>query len=164
MHFREQLKWILFTLFNFLLLISCSKNLKDDNPGDENIIYPADAEAVIDMTSPPYNLDNTGKEDCSDAIIRALDDILRPTRDRQKYIEEVVNNHPDTVIGFEINPRVGVIFPDRLEPSKILYFPNGTYKITKKVEYTFTDLQNTRGAELNRQIHFQGQSQNGTIF
>ncbi|MFW6277754.1 MAG: glycosyl hydrolase family 28-related protein, partial [Prolixibacteraceae bacterium] len=116
------------------------------------------------MSKPPYSLDNTGKTDCSDAIIQALDDILTPTRNRQKLMEAIVKNNPDTIIGFEINPKVGVIFPDRLEPSKILYFPNGIYKITKKIEYTLTDLQNTRGAELNRQIHFQGQSEKGVVF
>jgi hypothetical protein len=150
-------------VFTFILF-SCFTNNQKENNTKENIIYPPDAKAVIDMTQPPYNLDNTGTKDCSDGIIQALDDILTPTRNRQKEMEELVKNHPDTVIGFEINSRVGVIFPDRLEPSKILYFPNGTYKITKTIEYSLTDLQNTRGAELNRQIHFQGQSENGTIF
>ncbi|MDD4226882.1 MAG: glycosyl hydrolase family 28-related protein [Mariniphaga sp.] len=154
----------LYILVLSFLLVSCSGKLKNNNSDQENIIYPADAEAVIDMTKSPYHLDNTGEKDCSDAIIRALDDVLRPTRDRQKWIEEAVKNHPDTIIGFEINPRVGVIFPDRLEPSKILYFPNGTYKITKKIEYSLADLQNTRGAEINRQIHFQGQSEARTVF
>jgi hypothetical protein len=161
---RKHLNIIPYAIAHFFLLLSCNGDLKYLKSDQENIIYPSDAKAVIDMTKPPYNLDNTGGQDCSDAIIRAMDDILRPTRDRQKFIEEVVKNHPDTVIGFEINPRVGVIFPDRTEPSKILYFPNGNYKITKKIEYTLTDLQNTRGAEINRQIHFQGQSQGGTVF
>ena len=150
-----------------LLLFGFSVFLLNGNHAQEpleNIIYPPDAGAVIDMTKPPYNLDNTGKTDCSDALIRALDDILTPTRNRQKMMEALIENNPDTIIGFEINPKVGVIFPDRLEPSKILYFPNGVYKITKKIEYTLTDLQNTRGAELNRQIHFQGQGEQGTIF
>lgn len=147
------------------ILIACSADKADsEKKKAENITYPPDAGAITDMTKPPYSLDNTGITDCSDAIIQALDNILIPTRNRQKMIEEVVENHQDTVIGFEINPRVGVVFPDRLEPSKILYFPNGIYKITKKIEYTLTDLQNTRGAELNRQIHFQGQSEMGTIF
>ena len=147
-----------------VLLLSCKTPPGDPGHPRQNIIYPPGASAVVDMTEPPYNLDNTGKTDCSDAIIRAMDDMLTPTRDRQRLIEEVVKRHPDTVIGFEINPRVGVIFPDRLESSKILYFPDGVYRITKTIEYTIGDLQNTRGAELNRQIHFQGQSESGTVF
>ena len=155
------------TALKVLLLLAISVLLLNRNHAqetNENIVYPPDAGAVIDMTKPPYNMDNTGRADCSDALIQALDDVLTPTRNRQKMMEAIVENNPDTVIGFEINPKVGVIFPDRLEPSKILYFPNGVYKITKKVEYTLTDLQNTRGAELNRQIHFQGQSEKGTVF
>jgi len=152
--------WII--LLPAVMIMSC--NTREDTTVNPGIVYPKDARAVIDMTQPPYNLDNTGEEDCSDALIRALDDMLRPTRDRQKEIEQLLRENPDTVIGFEINAERGVIFPDKLEPSKIFYFPDGTYKISKTIEYTLEDLQNQRGAELNRQIHFQGQSEEGTVF
>ena len=124
---------------------------------------PIKSDAVIDLTLPPYNCDNTGVEDCSDAIIKAFDDVLRPTLERQRFIEEVLAENPDTVIGFEILKERGVIFPDRLEPTKILYLPEGVYKVSKSIEYTFTDLKNTPGSEINRQIHFQGDGPDKTI-
>ena len=42
----------------------------------ENIRYPASCKAFIDVTKPPYNLDNTGKTDCTATLVKLLDDIL----------------------------------------------------------------------------------------
>ena len=33
---------------------------------------------IIDVTKPPYNVDNTGKVDCTETLCAIIDDILRP--------------------------------------------------------------------------------------
>ena len=38
--------------------------------------YPVDTQTIVDITKPPYCADNTGREDCTAIIRRALDDIL----------------------------------------------------------------------------------------
>ena len=43
----------------------------------ENYIFPADCRAIIDVTKPPYNVDNTGKIDCTKQLCAIVDDILR---------------------------------------------------------------------------------------
>ena len=43
-----------------------------------NILYSEKNKAVIDITKPPYNADNTGKTDCTEILCRAIDDVLRP--------------------------------------------------------------------------------------
>ena len=39
-----------------------------------NYKYP-ECNAVIDVTKPPYNVDNTGKTDCTAALCKVFDDI-----------------------------------------------------------------------------------------
>lgn len=39
--------------------------------------YPAEFKNIIDITKPPYNADNTGKTDCTAALIRAFDDSVK---------------------------------------------------------------------------------------
>ena len=41
-------------------------------------MYAEKCGGIIDVTKPPYNLDNTGKEDCTKVLCQILDDILRP--------------------------------------------------------------------------------------
>jgi len=131
--------------------------------GNQSLKTSAQSESNINLALPPYNCDNTGKVDCSDAIIRAFDDVLRPTLERQRYIEQILAENPDTVIGFEILKERGVIFPDRLESTKFLYLPKGVYKVSKTLSYTFKNLKNTPGSELNRQIHLYGDGVDQTI-
>ncbi len=136
----------------------------------ENCIYPAAALAVIDVTKAPYFCDNQGRIDCTEALIRALDDILRPTLNAERALEKEMSedprsdfHHPISVETLKANGRIRVVFPARPEPSRILYFPNGTYLVSDTVCYTFTDLHNTSGGELNRQIIIRGQSESGTV-
>ena len=72
-------------------------------------------------------------------------------------------NHAISVESKKVKGVVSVIFPTHPFPSKILYFPNGTYKVSDTILYSFDDLNNTSKNELNRQIIIRGQSEKGTI-
>ena len=145
-------------------------SLNEINPRKQNIIFPTGAKGVIDVTKPPYNCDNKGVNDCTEALIRAMDDVLRPTLEAQKALVKEMEGDPrqDFTHAISVESRkvkgvVSVIFPAHPDFSKILYFPNGTYKVSDTVCYTFEDLNNTQHNELNRQIIVRGQSEEGTI-
>ncbi len=72
-------------------------------------------------------------------------------------------SHAVSVESKKVKGVVSVIFPAHPAESKILYFPSGTYKVSDTICYTFEDLNNTSGNELNRQIIIRGQSERGTI-
>jgi hypothetical protein len=140
------------------------------NPQNENIVFPADAKGVIDVTKPPYNCDRTGVKDCTEALIRAMDDVLRPTLEAQKALVKEMEEDPrqDFTHAISVESRkvkgvVAMIFPAHPAFSKVLYFPNGTYMVSDTVCYTFEDLNNTQGNELNRQIIVRGQSEKGSV-
>jgi len=110
----------------------------------ENVVFPPDAFAigdgpgVVDVTKPPYNADNTGKTDVTEALRRAYADIWKADK-----------KNP---------PRGG------WGPHRIMYFPNGTYKVSGSIEYPVERKWNSNPRmEMNNKIHFQGQSRAGTI-
>ena len=43
-----------------------------------NYRFPTDCAAIIDVTKPPYNIDNTGKTDCTETLCKIIDDVLAP--------------------------------------------------------------------------------------
>ena len=135
--------------------------------------YPDRCTAVIDVTKPPYNVDNTGTEDCTAKLVKILDDILRPNVEKLQQAKQKLLDleDPNGRISFEIrkeNDILYVIFPEELEPTKILYFPNGTYLLSDTVSYSIETLCNIYEGlykyEMNRQIHFLGESEHGVIF
>lgn len=149
-------------------------------PGD--ILYPADLEALVDVTKPPYNADPTGKTDCTAALIRAVDDVLRPDLEALKETLRTIKEKPQlafwyTKLPFEKrqqflrdNPLASIgqekpqaIFPYKNSPAKILYFPNGTYLVSNTITYSFEDLVNKQGLELAWRLHFRGQSRGGSV-
>ena len=69
-----------------------------------------DEAGVIDVTKPPYNADNTGKTDCSDAIQAAFSHANKTTNRFATKDERAI---------------------------KILYFPAGTYLITKPLDFRY---------------------------
>lgn len=127
----------------------------------ENIIYPASAAAILDITKPPYNVDRSGKIDCTKALIRAYDDVLKEMYDA--YLQTLALKKANPSFKVTRESTQNVLFPFKTTPCRIIYIPNGIYKISNTIEYSNTSLRNMVDNELSRQIHFQGQSKNKTI-
>ncbi|MFA7368239.1 MAG: glycosyl hydrolase family 28-related protein [Kiritimatiellales bacterium] len=147
-----------------------------------DIIYPADLEAVVDVTKPPYNADPTGQTDCTAALIRAVDDVLRPDREALKETLRTIKEKPELAFWYrklpfnerqqflQKNPLAAIgqqrsqaIFPYKSSPAKIIYFPKGTYLVSDTITYSYDDLVNKQGLELNWRLHFRGQNRDGTV-
>ena len=138
----------------------------------ENYIFPQDCKAIIDVTKPPYNVDNTGKTDCTGQLCKIVDDILGAYE--QKFYETDAKleamEDPNALISFEIRKvrgRKNVIFPEELPQSKIIYFPNGIYLVSDTISYSMEEFRNflgsVRGLEMNCQLRFFGQSRDGVV-
>ncbi len=130
----------------------------------------------VDVTKAPYFADNTGKVDCTDVLIAALDDILRREVEAVQEIRTRLLEDPRTAagenfrIGFENRIENGVptvIFPENPPITRILYFPKGTYLVSDTISYTLEDLHNLindrPGSDLNRFIRFQGEDMATTV-
>lgn len=137
-----------------------------------SIRFPDDCKAIIDVTKPPYNLDNTGKTDCTATLCALVDEILgayaESFYETRKKLEAMEDDN--ALISFEIrkvNGKSNVIFPEKLPPSKIIYFPNGTYLVSDTISYSFEEFRNiymsVRYLEMNCQLRFLGESRDGVI-
>jgi len=76
---------------------------------------------IIDVTKPPYNVDNTGKRDCTKILCKILDDILLPNIEKLEEAKKKLAAIPDenARVSFEIwrmNGNDYVIFPIRKFP------------------------------------------------
>lgn len=138
----------------------------------ENYLFPTECEAIIDVTKPPYNMDNTGRVDCTKQLCALVDEVLGAyeknfykTKEKLEAMED-----PNALISFEIRKedgRCNVGFPEELPPSKIIYFPNGTYLVSDTISYSMEEfrniLGNIRNMEMNCQLRFLGQSRDGVV-
>ncbi|TSA31586.1 MAG: hypothetical protein D4R65_10970 [Verrucomicrobiaceae bacterium] len=160
------------------------------NTRTEEFVYPPEVKGIIDVTKAPYFADPTGKKDCTAVLIQAIDDMMREDHrlmrealplvqgvpKQAEYHDEKRGVYTATTLSFEerqrilkANPKalIGIerckgVFPAQQPPAKILYFPNGTYLVSDTLTYSYTDLK-IKFTEINRSMHFQGQSQQGTI-
>jgi len=135
-----------------------------------NYCFPENCKAIIDVTKPPYCIDNTGKIDCTKQLCQIIDDVIGnyvhnfyETKEKLESMED-----PNALITFEIrkiNGRSNVIFPEHIPPSKIIYFPNGVYLVSDTISYSYEELRNIlkgiRHMEMNAQIRIVGQSRDG---
>lgn len=80
--------------------------------------FPEDY-AYVDVTKPPYNADNTGKTDCTDAINKAL------TNNGSTVFFENDSRKRTYTVGGKIYP-VGHRGP-------VIYFPAGTYLVSDRI-------------------------------
>ena len=64
--------------------------------------YPINYKNIIDVTKPPYNADSSGRYDCTAALCKALDDVLRREAEGvNETAEKLLNAGGDMYIGFE---------------------------------------------------------------
>ncbi len=139
----------------------------------ENVVFPPQSKAVLDVTKAPYFLDPTGKEDCTEKLKNLIDDLLKGMiLEMQDVYERLCNAPNGTYISNEnrrLNDRVFAIFPCSINQIPMIYFPNGTYLVSDTISYTLKELHNmmyhytSGGFELNRCIRMIGQSREGTI-
>lgn len=136
----------------------------------QNIHFPDSCKSIIDVTKPPYNLDNTGKIDCTKVLCQIIDDVLgayeKNFYETKAKLEAI--SDPNALVSFEIRKidgRINVIFPEELPPSKIIYFPNGTYLVSDTISYSMEEFRNflssLRHLEMNCQLRFIGESMDG---
>lgn len=142
--------------------------------------YPINCKNIVDVTKPPYNADNTGKTDCTKALIQAFDDLMIReiigVKETYEKLQKMSDNGKNTVLdGFENRvynsscPEVGtnVIYPEFVPSSRIIYFPAGTYLVSDTITYTFDNLKNIYlskpYSELARGIHFMGENSENTV-
>ncbi len=138
--------------------------------------FPINSSAIIDVTKPPYNIDNTGKTDCTETLIKILDDILiYQVEELQKTYDKLVelsyNKTEDAYIGIEggrvENGNLTITFPENEPASKIIYFPKGEYLVSDTITYSLDNLKQkwywVPNFENNRNIHFLGESREETV-
>ncbi len=134
-----------------------------------HVVYPPDAKNIIDVTQAPYFADPSGSVDCTEILCRILDDITRPNIEGCKRVVNRLEAATDDFIyenSFENrreNGRNFAVFPDRMPPSRIIYFPKGTYLVSNTICYRFDNLQNGLGVEMNWCNRFQGESRDECI-
>jgi len=130
----------------------------------ETITYPENCRAIVDVTQAPYHCDPTGAVDCTAALIRALDDIVRPWRQSFAEQETFYAENPFEYTGlFEARKSHGPIFHPVSPEAKILYFPAGTYQVSDTIRYTLRDLQNCNRFELPQLIQFRGEAEDRVV-
>ena len=136
-----------------------------------NYKFP-ECNAVIDVTKPPYNADNTGKTDCTKALCRVFDDIcgeykanLLKSKEKLEAMED-----PNALITFEIrkvNGKHNVVFAEDVPLKKIIYFPNGTYLVSDTISYSIEEFRNMLFdlpyMEMNTLLRIKGESRDGVI-
>ncbi len=134
--------------------------------------YLIENKNIIDVTKAPYNVDNTGKIDCTKNLCKVFDDILmrevEGIWETWKKLEAIGKNN--TYLGFEVRMEADfryVVYPEFVPPSRIIYFPAGTYLVSDTVTYTIKNLQNIFKTkpffELARGIHVLGESKDSVV-
>lgn len=134
--------------------------------------YPFATDTVIDVTKAPYFADNSGMSDCTDALRRVFDDVLkREIEGVEETRKKLVKYGGNVVLGFENRVKydnlVYVIYPEYAPPRRIIYFPKGTYLVSDTVTYTLDNLKNLYRSdpymELTRGIHLMGENRENTV-
>lgn len=135
-------------------------------------IYPDNVNGIIDVTKPPYNCDRSGKTDCTEALCRAIDSIFSEYKTAfDKTVAKLdAMDDENARIGFEIRRQNGkkcVIWPEELPPSKIIYFPSGTYLVSDTVTYSLEHFRNIFDnvpyLEMNCRLRLLGENAENTV-
>lgn len=133
--------------------------------------YAFETDTVIDVTKYPYFADNSGMTDCTDALRKVFDDVMkREIKGVEETRKKLLDNEGNAFLGFEnriIDGKMRVIYPEFVPPRRIIYFPAGTYLVSDTVTYTLKNLKNIFNSkpfcELTRGIHLMGESYENTV-
>lgn len=123
---------------------------------------PSTRSVLVDLTAPPYACDPTGERDCTEAIRQAFDDAMRDDRRQVLEMTAYLNSPDGKPLSFEARPGRYVLAP-HLPLPVILYLPNGTYRVSGTLGYSFTDMVNSAHDHYARMIHLRGESRDGVI-
>lgn len=149
----------------FIVNISCRAQVKESGDPHQG------TQAVLNICKAPYFADPTGKEDCTEAILRALDDVTRVTllswRQTLAELEALPLQGTHYLnLSAENRRENGVLLATthvRLPYLPVIYFPEGTYLVSNTLCYRHKDLVNTYGSEMNQQIRIRGAGRNRTV-
>ena len=143
----------------------------------DNIQFPEKCRGYIDVTKAPYFADNTGHEDCTDIIVRIMDELTRSIYDgMQKAYEKMKTLPVGSYLGKNpvtenrvVDTEIVAMYPEELDMLPVIYFPNGVYLVSDTLSYTHQHFGNMRysrvvgGFELNRCLRIMGQNRDKTI-
>jgi len=130
----------------------------------------------VDVTQPPYCADKTGRTDCTKALVQALDDILVRTVEAYEATVEKMQalsdkGRRDVYLGLETarmqDGKLIVVYPEYEPPTRIVYFPKGTYLIGDTLTYSLKNLKARHYVvpyfDICRNIHFLGEDRDATV-
>ncbi|HHJ10124.1 MAG TPA: hypothetical protein ENK25_04445 [Bacteroidetes bacterium] len=125
---------------------------------------------VLNISKAPYFADPSGKQDCTEAILRALDDVTRCTQLAWRQTLAELEALPDQGVHYlglsaENRKENGILRATthiRLPYLPVIYFPEGTYLVSNTLCYRHK-IVNTYGSEMNQQIRIRGAGVNRTI-
>jgi hypothetical protein len=145
-----------------LTLVSCR------TPGGSKV---AGMNTVLNICEAPYFADPTGTEDCTEAILRALDDsarkVLRAYKQGLAEVEALPSKgrhkHPDSAESYRLNGVAHLVSTVRIPYVPVIYIPEGNYLVSDTLCYRIKELVNTYGSELNQQIRIRGAGVNRTV-
>ncbi|MEJ6699772.1 MAG: glycosyl hydrolase family 28-related protein [Akkermansiaceae bacterium] len=161
-----------------LALAGCKKS-ENSASGKTAPKNEATAEAVdtdwkhtqINICEAPYFADPTGKKDCTEAILQALDDMTNLTRtamrqtmaEMEKLPSEGEHHHPYSYENRRSNGEIFCVTCSHLPYVPVLYFPEGTYLVSDTLCYRHKDLINTYGSPMSQQIRLRGAGVGRTV-
>ena len=138
--------------------------------------YPDFCNNIIDVTKAPYFADNSGKTDCTAALRQAFDDCLcgyvsGVEETKRELLELSAKQGGNVYIGAEagrfIDGEIYITMPKDIPPSRMIFFPKGTYLVSDTVSYSFDNLSTLQlpsyTCELCRNIHVLGEDRDNTV-
>ena len=158
---------VLFILLASAFMVSTSCRVKVKESGED----PQGNQGMVNICEAPYFADPTGQEDCTEAILRALDDVTRHTQLAWGQTLAELEALPSEGVHYlnrsaENRRENGVLVATthvRLPYLPVIYFPEGTYLVSNTLCYRHRDLINTYGSEMNQQIRIRGAGVDRTV-
>jgi hypothetical protein len=123
-------------------------------------------EAFIDLTAPPYGADPTGQRDSTEAICRAYSDVMRLGAEAFERTRAALAAGERIEGSLEADPeheKQWVLCPHIPPVTRILYLPEGVYRVSDTLVYDNEGLHTSHLDELNRCIHWLGDGSSKTI-